>query len=93
MLMSTSALSRGWSLAGNHQGAMCGSFIATTSLSVGQPVALAARRRTGPGCPAYQTLTVNLLAGARSDRRGVIRSSCRSGCVNVGRRAVDASPA
>ena len=25
------ALSRGWSLAGNHHGAMCGSFIVTTS--------------------------------------------------------------
>jgi hypothetical protein len=27
------ALSRGWSLAGNHHGAMCGSFIVTTSRS------------------------------------------------------------
>ncbi len=32
--MSTSALSSGWSLAGNHHGAMCGWFIATTSWSL-----------------------------------------------------------
>ena len=32
--MSTSALSRGWSLAGNHHGAMCGWFMVTTSWSL-----------------------------------------------------------
>ena len=32
--MSISALSSGWSFAGNHQGAMCGWFIATTSSSL-----------------------------------------------------------
>nr|WP_231123652.1 hypothetical protein [Nocardioides sambongensis] len=29
--MSKVALSRGWSLLGNHQAAMCGSFMVTTS--------------------------------------------------------------
>jgi hypothetical protein len=33
VLMSKSALSIGWSLAGNHHGAMCGWFIATASWS------------------------------------------------------------
>ena len=31
MWMSKDALSSGWSLAGNHHGAMCGSFMVTTS--------------------------------------------------------------
>jgi len=33
MLMAISALSVGWSLAGNHQGDMCGSSMVTTSCS------------------------------------------------------------
>ena len=34
IVMSTRALSSGWSLDGNHQGAMCGWFMATTSWSL-----------------------------------------------------------
>ena len=52
--MSNDALSRGWSLAGNHQAAMCGSFMVTTSLSLASQL-LSPCEVSVAGTPAYLT--------------------------------------
>ena len=71
--MSNDALSRGWSLAGNHQAAMCGSFMATTSFALASQL-LWPWERSAAGTPAYLTETRNW-APLASGAAGVIRSS------------------
>ena len=56
--MSNDALSRGWSLAGNHQVAMCGSFMVTTSESLASQL-LSPPDDSLAGTPAYRTETRN----------------------------------
>ena len=71
--MSNEALSRGWSLAGNHQVAMCGSFMVTTSSLLASQLRWPCERSSA-GTPAYLTKTRNwapLAIGAA----GLIRSS------------------
>jgi hypothetical protein len=78
---SKAALSRGWSLAGNHHGAMCGSLvaIASWSLSIQGNSPLTPMLR---GVPWYRTRTVNRVP-AFSGRPGVTTSSCRLGFVQL----------
>ena len=71
--MSNDALSRGWSLAGNHQAAMCGSFMVTTSSRVASQL-LSPCERSVAGTPAYLTRTRNWAPLAIAVA-GVIRSS------------------
>ncbi len=74
MLMSINALSVGWSLAGNHQGDMCGSSMVTTSCSSAcQPLYPA--YCSSPGTPAYVTVALNRSPAAMGFA-GVMTSSC-----------------
>ena len=61
--MSNDALSRGWSLAGNHQVAMCGSFMVTTSAVLASQL-LSPCDVSPAGTPAYVTTTRNCCAAA-----------------------------
>ena len=84
MWMSNDALSRGWSLAGNHHTAMCGSFMVTTS------EVLASQLRSpfdasAAGTPAYRTTTRNCCPGV-SGEGGVMRSSWSPDCWNFALR-------
>ena len=81
MLMSISALSVGWSLAGNHHGAMWGSSIVTTSCSSACHL-LSSRYCSSPGTPAYVTFALNLVPTAIGCF-GVMRSSCAVSCEYV----------
>ena len=71
--MSNDALSRGWSLAGNHQAAMCGSFMVTTSSRSASQL-LWPCDFSAAGTPAYLTTTRNWAPLAIAVA-GVIRSS------------------
>ena len=71
--MSNDALSRGWSLAGNHQVAMCGSFMATTSVSLASQL-LSPCEISMAGTPAYLTDMRNWVPLA-TGLAGLIRSS------------------
>ena len=71
--MSNDALSRGWSLAGNHQAAMCGSFMVTTSSGLASQLR-SPWELSAAGVPAYFTMTRNCAPSAIGTA-GVIRSS------------------
>ena len=85
------ALSRGWSLAGNHHGAMCGSFMVTTSRSSASQL-LSPRYVAAPGRPRYSTLTVNVAPDGIGSS-GVIRSSCEVPRSKAARRPSTLDPA
>ena len=90
MWRSTRALSRGWSLAGNHHAAMCGSFIVTTSWRLASQFRSPSQAMR-PGFPAYFTRTLNTSPVATGSA-GVIRSSCSFGPGVRRLGAVDAHP-
>ena len=85
--MSNDALSRGWSLAGNHQVAMCGSFMVTTSVSLASQllspceISRPGRRRTAPRRGTAVPSATGLA--------GVIRSSWSPVCSDVAAPPVD----
>ena len=89
MLMLIGALSSGWSLAGNHHGAMCGWFIATTSSVVGEPVALALVGVRATACRRTRTRTSTASPGASAavdrparGRSWRSRAACRRRCTD-----------
>ena len=81
MLTSIRALSDGWSLAGNHHGAMCGSSTVTTSCSSACQL-LSPRYSASAGVPAYVTVTLKRRPSAIGFS-GVMTSSCSVSCEYV----------